>query len=358
MIGPDAGLPHRQAPDLKMDYWERLLEPFPGESFLEQADCPACSAAAALDLGPLGPSRLKRCSDCGLVYGSPRLSAATREALYRQNPGAMDPGLDAMLRRLMTERFGNLRREMFPLTNGSVGGPGEGSLGAAPAGSLFEIGSGWGHFLAVSKPHFAKVAGAELSQVQAAYARRIFGIDITESDIFAAPASPDHDVIAAWELIEHVPDPARVLAWAFANLGSGGQLALSTPNYASLYRRILGPRWFYHIPTQHLSYFSPAGLKALLLKQGFARVRIFTSGRSLLRERYNNHNSTSPGLDTRGRWLENLRIREAIERERDLVALDRGTFAKRIWHGAVWRLVNPLLRRGYGDQMRVYALKA
>jgi 2-polyprenyl-3-methyl-5-hydroxy-6-metoxy-1,4-benzoquinol methylase len=335
-----------------MDFWERLLEPFPGDDFLETADCPACGGAAARDLGPLGPARLKRCADCFLVYGSPRLSAAAREALYRQNPGVLEPGLDAMLRRLMAERCGNMRREMFPSAGGSA------DPGAAPAGSLFEIGCGWGHFLAACKPYFGEVAGAELASGQAAHARRAFGIDITESDLFASPASAVHDVIAAWELIEHVPDPARVLAWAFANLRSGGQLALSTPNYDSLYRRMLGPRWFYHIPTQHLSYFSPATMKALLLKTGFAEVRIFTSGRSLFRERYNNHNSTTPSLGTRGLWLENLRIRDVIERERDVVALDRGTLAKKIWHGAIWRLVNPLLTRGYGDQMRVYARKA
>ena len=332
-----------------MDFWERLLEPFPGESFLESAPCPSCRAASAEELGPLGPQALKRCAACALVYGSPRLSGAAREAMYRQNPGAMDAGLDAMLRRLMTERCGNMRREMFP-SAAPAGTPG--------SGSLFEIGSGWGHFLDVSRPHFAEVAGAELAREQAAHARKAFGLKITESDIFAAPDAPKHDVIAAWELIEHVPDPARVLAWAFANLRSGGQLALSTPNFDSLYRRLLGRHWFYHIPTQHLTYFSPATMKTLLLKLGFAEVRVFTSGRSLMRERANAHNRVTPGLDVRGQWMENLRIRDAIERERDSVSLDRSTLPKRVWHGLVWRLVNPLLTRGFGDQMRVYARKA
>jgi hypothetical protein len=99
-------------------------------------------------------------------------------------------------------------------------------------------------------------------------------------------------------------------------------------------------------------------MEKMLRKLGFAEVRTFTSGRSLFRERYNNHNSTTPGLDTRGRWLENLRIRAAIERERDSVALDRGTFAKKIWHGAIWRILEPLHTLGYGDQLRVYARKA
>ena len=329
-----------------MDFWEGLLAAFPGEDFLETCGCPSCGASAARDLGPLGPTVLKSCSACALVYSSPRLSGAAREAMYRGNPGAMEPGLDAMLRRLMTERCGNMRREMFPATE------------AAAGGSLFEIGSGWGHFLDVCKPHFANVAGAELSREQAGHARKAFGIDITESDIFAAPSAPVHDVIAAWELIEHVPDPARVLEWAFANLRPGGQLALSTPNYASLYRRLLGPHWFYYIPSQHLTYFSPATMEALLRKLGFAEVRIRTSGRSLFRERYNQHNIASPGLDARAAWLENLRIRDAIERERDTVALDRSSLPKKLWHGAVWRLVNPLLTGGFGDQMRVYARKA
>ena len=141
-----------------MDFWEGLLAAFPGMSFLETCACPSCGAAAARDLAPLGPTVLKRCSACALVYSSPRLSGAAREAMYRGNPGAMDPGLDAMLRRLMTERCRNMRREMFPPA-------------AEDGSSLFEIGSGWGHFLDVCKPHFSKVAGAELSREQAAHAR-------------------------------------------------------------------------------------------------------------------------------------------------------------------------------------------
>jgi cyclopropane fatty-acyl-phospholipid synthase-like methyltransferase len=246
----------------------------------------------------------------------------------------------------MAERLGHLRREMFPL-----------SSAASRDAALFEVGSGWGHFLHLSRAHFRRVSGAELSAGQAAHSRERFGLDITERDVFSSDLPEKQDVIAAFELLEHLPRPAQFLAWAHANLNPGGQLAVSTPNYASLYRRLLGPRWFYFIPSQHLTYFSPATLTALLRTIGFRKVRVFTSGRSLLRERRNDHNRVDTSLDARGQWLQTLRIRDAIEAERDSTALDRGNPVKRAWHGAVWRLLQPLTTGGYGDQMRVYARK-
>jgi 2-polyprenyl-3-methyl-5-hydroxy-6-metoxy-1,4-benzoquinol methylase len=327
-----------------MDFWEEFLGAFPGTDFLEECACPGCGSTRARSLGPLGPARLERCGACGLVYGSPRLSTAAREALYRLNPGEMHAALDARLRVLMAQRCAQMRREMFPA-------PREG-------GSLFEIGCGWGHFLEACRTRFSAVAGAEPSREQAAHARSRFGLDVTEADVFARPPSPAHDLIAAWEVLEHVPDPARMLAWACAALKPGGQVALSTPNFGSLYRRLLGPRWFYFIPSQHLSYFTARTLSAMLRRAGFSEVRVRTSGRSLLRERGNAHNRATPGLGPREAWLENLRLRSDVESEREAVSLDRSTPAKRIRHGLAWRALRPLLHGGFGDQLRVYARKA
>jgi 2-polyprenyl-3-methyl-5-hydroxy-6-metoxy-1,4-benzoquinol methylase len=331
-----------------MDFWSGLFEGVPGEAFLEHTGCPACGRSEARTLSRLGPTFLKRCAACALVYSSPRLSAAMREAMYRLNPGALTPELDGILARLMAERVGNMRREMFPIAGGETSPVG---------GSLFEVGSGWGHFLQACRPHFRAVAGAELSREQAAHSRSRFGLEISEGDIFADGTPRGYDVIAAWELLEHLPDPRGFLAWAHARLRPGGQLALSTPNYASLYRRLLGSHWFYFIPSQHLTYFSPRTLAALMREVGFAEVRVRTSGRSLFRERWNDHNRVDGNLDARGQWLQALRIRESIERERDATSLDRSGLARRIWHGLVWRLIHPLVTHGLGDQMRVYARK-
>ena len=336
-----------------MDFWEQLLDSVPESTFLEHNACPACKTDLELVtesnsdqvITRLGHTFLKRCLSCNLTYSSPRLSSVIRDGMYRLNPGAMTEALNDILEPLMAQRVAGMLREMFPAEGNGFN-------------SFFEVGSGWGHFLAASAKYFKKVSGVEFSREQAAYSRSRFGLEISEEDIFLHNQGLNYDVIAAWELLEHLPNPRQFLNWAHSQLNSGGQLVLSTPNYGSLYRRTLGTHWFYFIPSQHLTYFSPQTLKALLQSVGFTEIKIFTSGRSLFRERWNSHNQIDLKLNEKQQWIQALRIREDIEQKRDTTVLDRRGVMMHVWHGMIWRLINPLVTRGLGDQMRVYARKA
>lgn len=335
-----------------MDFWLQLLDTVSEDKFLEHTGCPACQSSLPLKdqansirdrvISQLGPTLLKRCRNCELVYSSPRLSSQIRDGMYRRNPGSMTSELNATLEPLMDRRVASMLKEM---------------LASSDFNSLFEVGSGWGHFLSASKKYFKNVSGVELSQEQAAYARERFGLEISEQDIFLSTSDLSYDVIAAWELLEHLPNPSQFIAWAHSRLNSGGQLILSTPNYSSLYRRILGTHWFYFIPSQHLTYFSPHTLRVLLQKAGFTQIKICTSGRSLFRERWNSHNQIDLRANQKQQWLKALRIRDEIEQMRDVTTLDRRGLLKRLWHGMVWRIINPMITLGMGDQMRVYARK-
>lgn len=294
----------------------------------------------------LGPTFLRRCSACAMVYISPRLSESVRHEMYSRNPGRLDSPTNLMLRHLMAERLQNMHREMFPL---------EGM--ARNSASLLEVGCGWGHFLQLCRPHYHSVEGVELSREQAAHARERFDLDVTSTDVLRQKLPRKYNLIVAWEVLEHLSYPAQFLRWAHDHLLPGGQLILSTPNYNSLYRRLLGSRWFYAIPSQHLTYYTPEALKAQLKQAGFAETAEFTSGRSLLRERFNGHNRIDRRADAREQWLETLRIRDRIETERAAVSVETKNPVKRIWNALFWRLSNALIGSGWGDQMRVYARK-
>lgn len=326
------------------DFWSRLLRKGPDNDFLEITPCPACGEIPAHILKRMGPTYLRRCRACDMVYISPRLSEAVREEMYSRNPGRLDSPTNLMLRHLMAERLQNMHREMFPL---------EGV--ARNSANLLEVGCGWGHFLQLCRPHYRSVEGVELSREQAAHAQERFDLDVARTDIFRQSLPRKYHLIVAWEVLEHLTYPLQFLRWAHDHLLPGGQLVLSTPNYNSLYRRLLGSRWFYAIPSQHLTYYTPATLKAQLKLAGFADSAVFTSGRSLLRERFNDHNQIDRREDTREQWLETLRIRDRIETERMSVALDKANPVKRTWNAVVWRLVNTLVENGWGDQMRMYA---
>jgi hypothetical protein len=329
------------------DYWSRLLQPGEGNEFLEKTACTACGALPARILGRLGPTYLRKCRECGVVYVTPRLSESVREEMLRRPVGHLDSPRNLLFRHLMAERLQNMHREMHAL-------PGTGGM-ARNAADLLEVSAGWGHFLQLCRPHYRSVDGIEISRDRASFARERFDLDIARADIPRDPWPKTHHLIVAWDYVDRIAYPSLFLKWARGRLVPGGQLVLSAANHDSLYRRLLGTRWFHYDPARRLSYFTPSTLKALLAGAGFTDVKIVTSGRSLLRERLGDLNQVDRTAGIRDRWLETLRIRERIEDERERLALDRGHIVSRAWHSAAWRMVNQLATRGLGDEMRIYA---
>src|SRR5262249_48930103 len=50
---------------------------------------------------------------------------------------------------------------------------------------------------------------------------------------------------------------------------NGGKVAISVPNQGSLTRRVMGPRWYFYIPEEHLHYFNPSNIRRFLSRGGF-----------------------------------------------------------------------------------------
>ena len=61
-------------------------------------------------------------------------------------------------------------------------------------------------------------------------------------------------------------------------LRSGGGAYLTTPNFASLTRRVLGPRWRIISYPEHLRYFTGPTLVQAALETGFEVARVSSSG--------------------------------------------------------------------------------
>jgi SAM-dependent methyltransferase len=79
------------------------------------------------------------------------------------------------------------------------------------------------------------------------------------------------DLATMFHVIEHVADPALVLAKIRTWLRPGGVLVIETPNVASLDAELFRKRYWggYHIP-RHWHLFRPSNLQRLLEQHGFA----------------------------------------------------------------------------------------
>lgn len=143
-----------------------------------------------------------------------------------------------------------------------------------PPGRLVDLGCGKGHFVAAARAAGWDAIGTDSSQVAAAAAKGLYGLEIVVGDLVDVPLDGPFDVVTMWHVLEHVHDPARALARARDLLVPGGRLVVSVPNAASFQARVFGAEWFHLDREHHLYHFTPAALRTLLERSGFHVARI------------------------------------------------------------------------------------
>jgi len=153
-------------------------------------------------------------------------------------------------------------------------------LAHCQSGRLLDVGCATGGFLEVARENGFDVVGVEVSGAAAECARRQYGLEVLEGDLSSASLpSKSVDVVTMWDVIEHLPDPGRVLLEAARVLRPGGVLLLTTGDSSSLWARVTGRCWPLLTPPQHLFFFTPLSLKKLLAANGFSSPKIVYPGK-------------------------------------------------------------------------------
>lgn len=138
-----------------------------------------------------------------------------------------------------------------------------------PPGRLLDFGCGWGFFLSVARERGWEPYGLEPLPGHAVYARARFGVNVITDVLRDDTFPPDSfDAITAFQVFEHLPDPASNLARLHRILKPGGLILIEVPNIDTWSVRLLGPR-HRHFVQDHLNFFSPHTLTLLLENHGF-----------------------------------------------------------------------------------------
>lgn len=147
------------------------------------------------------------------------------------------------------------------------------------AGPLIEIGAGTGAFAAAAQAAGFQVSAIEMSEPCCRYLREHEGIDALCSDrpLEAIASLPPARVVALWHVLEHLPNPAEVLAGVAEKVQPGGVLAIAVPNPRSLQFRVLGARWVHLDAPRHLCLMEPAALIERGRELGLADVALLTN---------------------------------------------------------------------------------
>ena len=243
-----------------------MADALPADSALweEVRECGVCGSPRWGAAGEVCGKRYARCDGCGVVRLYDRVAVDQLHRLYAgYYPGA-DPSPDELRRQLDNPTFAHRRRRL------------EAAVPAARR-RIFEVGCGDGNFLAYLRGHGWQVHGSEYDPETVALVRRRHGIELFAGDVAdAVPAGAPFQVAAAYHVLEHVYQPAEWLAAVRRMLEPGGVLHLQVPNHGSLTRRLAGAAWVSVMFPQHVYFYTPSTLAALLRRAGFAPQAVTT----------------------------------------------------------------------------------
>lgn len=225
--------------------------------------CPLCKTIDArlvdASVRDLPAAKVLRCDNCGLVY----LNLETdKDGLqeyyaqqYRKDYGPDTSGM-ADAKKLFTEYVGyqsDRRQRLVPYLHKKA--------------SLLDVGCSAGQFLYNVKDDVGKVAGVELDPAAAAHAASVCACEVFPGYLSQAGyAKESFDIITAFQVLEHTPDPMAFIEELKEYLKPGGILCIEVPNLddallsaydASGYRAMFFRK-------AHLTYFSKDSLRWLM----------------------------------------------------------------------------------------------
>ncbi len=233
--------------------------------------CPFCQARADQMLAELKDYHVKNgsspdfsvffCKTCQVGFSSPSLSDEEMADYYPAEYEAYIPkrGLWDFLQE---KKYLMDVKRLVKLTGGS-------------SGSIFEVGSGRGEFLAQVKKRGFTVGGIEPGEAGRRYALENFGISLQAGFAKELSFKQPNDCVVIRHVLEHVDRPEEVLQKVFQKgLRQGGALFLKLPNYNSWERSFFGKYWDGLDQPRHRFHFTKAGIKKMLEDTGFTDVQI------------------------------------------------------------------------------------
>lgn len=202
--------------------------------------------------------RVVRCKKCGLAYINPRINTNLILKGYSEGEDerfvSQAKGREATFAKSLRLIEKHIKRK-----NGKKG-------------KILDVGTAGGSFLHVAKRAGWEVHGVEPNRWLCDWGKKHYGIDIKPGTIFDHTFSQDSfDVVTLWDVLEHTPDPKKVLEECRRLLKKDGLLVINYPDIGSWIARLMGRRWVFLLSV-HLFYFSRKTMRDILGRLGFEVV--------------------------------------------------------------------------------------
>ena len=151
-------------------------------------------------------------------------------------------------------------------------------LAHCPSGKLLEVGPAFGVFAWQAKQAGFDVDVIEMDAQCCEYIKNTLKIPVTQTTQppDAIRALAQHDVIAIWHVLEHLPNVKNFLQAAAAKLKFGGVLVIAMPNPNAWQFQIMGKLWPHLDAPRHTTLVPEDALSRLAAQLGLEKV-YFTS---------------------------------------------------------------------------------
>jgi ubiquinone/menaquinone biosynthesis C-methylase UbiE len=145
-------------------------------------------------------------------------------------------------------------------------------------GRLLDVGCGDGRFLHAMRRRGWQVEGLDFDHAAAEQARRQFGLTVHLGQLSEVQLPAESfDAVTLRHVIEHVPNPAAVLADCRRLLRKGGRMVVVTPNTESWGLGRFQAHWMGLDPPRHLHLFAARSLAACARQAGWDTVNTWSS---------------------------------------------------------------------------------
>jgi 2-polyprenyl-3-methyl-5-hydroxy-6-metoxy-1,4-benzoquinol methylase len=229
---------------------------------LKFSDCIVCGGNDFRHLFTKKGWHIEKCRQCGFVFVNPRYSETEAAAIYNEEGWFSGCSGDGEKNYAQEELASVQRAERIVAKIKSM------RQGAGL--SLFEIGCGLGYVLDAGRKAGFDVAGLDISAEAAAFCRQK-GHHAKAGTISEAAdeTTKTYDIIAAFDVFEHICEPLAFLASLKRMAKPGTLVVLAVPNVQSLAAKIQGRRWGQFVLPEHLNYFGSATIRRVLENNGF-----------------------------------------------------------------------------------------
>jgi len=229
-----------------------------------------------------GELAIVKCKNCGLVYANPRCTNRELKLLYSSNkhlggnwrnwPYLFDlsqpddlqvkKGYDAKYlnnvakwRRWRVDFVERYRKKYLKTTVKNT--------------QLLDVGCGYGAFLKAASDFGYDVYGCDLVKDRVSIAKKHYKLkNLKKGSPEKVFGGKKFNVITLWDVVEHLPDPKKLLISLNKMLKKNGLIFIYTMSLDSWSYRLFGKCWYYIDPIGHLYYFSDKTIRKLIETSG------------------------------------------------------------------------------------------